>query len=68
MTKTHRLYCVAKCVLSQYQSLTLRLQQVNFAQLWQSCINDIPSEQIAGFLISLINQWLERGWLVSATT
>lgn len=53
--------------LPEYRLLILLKQQVNFAQLCQSCINDIPREQIAGFLISLINKWLERGWLVSAT-
>ncbi|MGS0496617.1 HvfC/BufC family peptide modification chaperone [Pseudoalteromonas mariniglutinosa] len=53
--------------LPEYRILTLLKQQVNFAQLCQSCINDMPSEKIAGFLISLINQWLERGWLVTTT-
>ncbi|MEH6393874.1 DNA-binding domain-containing protein [Pseudoalteromonas sp.] len=53
--------------LLEYRLLTLLRQQVNFVQLCQSCITDIPSEQITGFLINLINQWLERGWLVSAT-
>ena len=53
--------------LPEYRLLTLLKQQVNFAQLCQSCINDIPSEQIAGFLIRLINKWLERGWLAATT-
>ena len=49
----------------EYRLLNLLKQNTPFAQLCQSCLNELPGEQIAGFLITKINQWLERGWLIS---
>lgn len=49
----------------EYRLLNLLKQKTPFAQLCQSCLNELPGEQIAGFLITKINQWLERGWLIS---
>jgi hypothetical protein len=49
----------------EYRLLSLLKQNTPFAQLCQSCLNELPGEQITGFLITKINQWLERGWLIS---
>ena len=49
----------------EYRLLSLLKQNTPFAQLCQSCLNELPGEKIAGFLITKINQWLERGWLIS---
>ncbi|MBB1386283.1 putative DNA-binding domain-containing protein [Pseudoalteromonas sp. SG45-5] len=49
----------------EYRLLNLLKQKTPFAQLCQSCLNELPGDKIAEFLIIKVNQWLERGWLIS---
>ncbi|MEM5551881.1 DNA-binding domain-containing protein [Pseudoalteromonas neustonica] len=47
----------------EFRLLSLIKNQTPFAQLCQSCLNELEPSLIAGFLIGKINSWLERGWL-----